>query len=62
MMKEKYGVHIVTDDGEKDVLVSPRREYVVIVVEALNKAFINMLGKREKEFPESPLSMSVSHR
>jgi hypothetical protein len=63
-MKEKYGVHIVTAEGEKDVLVSERKEYVSMVVEALNKAFLNMLrksGKDEKRV-EPPLGMSVSSR
>jgi hypothetical protein len=63
-LKERYGVHIVTEEGEKDVLVSDRREYVSIVVEALNKAFINMLRKTgsDESGIEKPMGMSVSHR
>jgi hypothetical protein len=63
-MREKYGVRIVTAEGEKDVLVSDRREYVSMVVEALNKAFINMLRKsgRDEKRVEPPLGLSVSHR
>lgn len=63
-MKEKYGVHLVTVDGEKDVLVSDRREYVWMIVEALNKAFINMIHKpgEDDQHAEPPLRMSVSHR
>lgn len=62
--KERYGVHIVTAEGEKDVLVSDRREYVYMVVEALNKAFLNMLRKagRDEKRVEPPLGMQVSHR
>jgi hypothetical protein len=64
LMREKYGVHIVTAEGEKDVLVSDRREYVSMVVEALNKAFINMLRRsgRDEKRVEPPLGLSVSHR
>jgi hypothetical protein len=63
-MREKYGVHIVTAEGERDVLVSDRREYVSMVVEALNKAFLNMLRKtgRDEKRVEPPLGMQVSHR
>jgi len=63
-MREKYGVRIVTAEGEKDVLVSDRREYVSMVVEALNKAFINMLRRsgRDEKRVEPPLGMSVSTR
>lgn len=63
-LKEKYGVHIETAEGEKDVLVSERREYVSMVVEALNKAFINMLRQAGKDYPkvQPPMNMSVSPR
>jgi hypothetical protein len=36
--KEKYGVHIVTAEGEKEVIVSRKREYVAMIDEALTKA------------------------
>lgn len=36
--KEKYGVQIVTAEGEKDVVVSKKREYVTMIDEALTKA------------------------
>jgi len=38
VMKEKYGVHIITAEGEKEVVVSPQKEYVAMIDEALNKA------------------------
>jgi hypothetical protein len=60
--KEKYGVHIVTENGEKDVLVSDRKEYVSMVVEALNKAFIGMLRRTGSDSMEFTKKMSVSHR
>jgi len=36
--KEKYGVQIVTAEGEKEVIVSRKREYVAMIDEALTKA------------------------
>jgi Family of unknown function (DUF6232) len=61
-IKEKYGLHIVTFEGEKNVLVSKRSEYVFVIVEAMNKAFINMLRKTGNDHPTVPLPMSVSPR
>jgi hypothetical protein len=64
LMKERYSVRIVTAEGEKHVLVSDRREYISMVIEALNKAFLNMLRKtgRDEKRVEPPLGMSVSSR
>ena len=45
-MRERYGVHLVTEKGEKDVLVSDRKEYVSIVVEALNRALVTRFAKQ----------------
>ena len=36
--KEKYGVQIVTAEGEKEVVVSKQREYIAMIDEALAKA------------------------
>lgn len=36
--KEKYGVQIVTAEGEKEVVVSKQREYIAMIDEALGKA------------------------
>ncbi len=36
--KEKYGVQIVTAEGEKAVVVSKQREYIAMIDEALTKA------------------------
>jgi hypothetical protein len=58
IMKEKYGVRIVTDNGEKDVVVSHRREYIVRIEEALNKASFNMLDKKDRKDMEASLRMS----
>jgi hypothetical protein len=63
LMKERYGVRIVTAEGEKNVIVSDRREYVSMIVEALNKAFINTMNRSGKsEMGSSHLKMKVSSR
>jgi hypothetical protein len=36
---ERYAVRIATAEGEKNALVSRKREYVAQIVDALNKAF-----------------------
>jgi Family of unknown function (DUF6232) len=41
IVKERYGVEIITAEGKKEVVVSKQKEYVDMIVEALNKA----LGK-----------------
>lgn len=42
IVKEKYGVEIITAEGKKEVVVSNQKEYVDMIVEALNKALGNM--------------------
>lgn len=39
IMKERYAVRIATAEGEKNALVSRKREYISQIVQALNKAF-----------------------
>ncbi|HYC84418.1 MAG TPA: DUF6232 family protein [Chryseosolibacter sp.] len=39
LTRERYAVRITTAEGDKNALVSPRREYVAQIVDALNKAF-----------------------
>jgi hypothetical protein len=36
--KERYGVQIVTAEGEKEVVVSKERAYITMIYEALSKA------------------------
>jgi hypothetical protein len=48
-MKDRYAIRIATAEGEKNVLVSPRREYVAQVVDALNKAFLNIVSPRNEK-------------
>jgi len=40
--KEKYAVKIVTDQGEKNVVVSEDHEYISQIVSALNRANFDM--------------------
>ena len=37
--RERYAVRITTAEGDKNAIVSTRREYIAQIVEALNKAF-----------------------
>ena len=37
--KERYAVRIATAEGEKNAIVSDRREYIAQIVDAVNKAF-----------------------
>jgi Family of unknown function (DUF6232) len=62
LTKERYGVKIVTADGEKNVIVSDRREYVTMIVDALNKAFIKTVNQSGRIDGASGLKMKVSTR
>jgi hypothetical protein len=63
LTKERYGVKIVTAEGEKNVIVSDRREYVSMIVDALNKAFIKTVNQSSRnESNASGLKMKVSSR
>ncbi len=37
--KERYAVSITTAEGERNVVVSERKEYITQIVHALNEAF-----------------------
>jgi hypothetical protein len=39
LMRERYAVRIATAEGEKNVIVSSKKEYVKQIVDALNEAF-----------------------
>jgi hypothetical protein len=61
--REKYAVHIVTAEGEKNVLVSKQKEYVTQVLEAMNKAFLSLLqGEKSNASGTRPRHMAVSGR
>ena len=44
IVKPQYALHISTAEGEDDVIVSPKREYIRQIIDALNRAF--MLRKK----------------
>lgn len=39
VVRDRYAVRIVTAEGEKDVVVSRKKEYINQIVDALNEAF-----------------------
>jgi uncharacterized protein YjeT (DUF2065 family) len=47
-MKEKYAVKILTAEGEKNVVVSGSREYINKIVDALNRAFLDLTSKPDQ--------------
>lgn len=40
VVKPQYALHISTAEGEDDVIVSPKREYIRQIIDALNRAFM----------------------
>ena len=44
VVKPQYALHISTSEGEDDVIVSSKREYIWQIIDALNRAF--MLRKK----------------
>lgn len=39
LVRERYAVRIATAEGEKDVIISSKKEYVAQIINALNDAF-----------------------
>lgn len=48
-LREKYAVRIFTAEGEKDVVVSQSREYISQIVNALNRAFLDLMKTRNRK-------------
>jgi len=48
-MRDRYAIRIATAEGEKNVLVSPRREYITQVVDALNNAFQRVVSPKHEK-------------
>lgn len=48
LTKVRYAIRIATAEGEKNVLVSRRREYIAQILEALNKAFMSLVSPRKE--------------
>jgi hypothetical protein len=55
-LKERYAVSITTADGERNVVISERKEYITQIIHALNEAFFARInpgsdsGSRKREF------------
>jgi len=49
LLRERYAVRIATAEGEKDVVVSRRKEYVTQIVNALNRAFHFVRSNRPRK-------------
>jgi hypothetical protein len=43
-MRVRYAIRIATAEGEKNVIVSRKKEYVTLILDALNHAFINLVS------------------
>ncbi|HWA35517.1 MAG TPA: DUF6232 family protein [Cyclobacteriaceae bacterium] len=43
-LKERYAVSITTAEGERNVVVSERKEYISQIIHALNEAFFSRIG------------------
>ncbi len=48
-LREKYAVRILTAEGEKNVVVSRSREYISQIVDALNRAFLDLMTSGSRE-------------
>lgn len=46
MMHERYAISITTAEGEKNVIVSPQKEYIMQILRALNKAYLAQVAMR----------------
>ena len=57
MMKDKYAVRIHTAEGEKDVVVSENKEYINMIVDALNRAYLHITSGPDRKKP-SPFQVS----
>jgi hypothetical protein len=54
-LKERYAVSITTAEGEQNVVISERKEYISQIIHALNEAFFARIGPgsgggRKREF------------
>ena len=48
LLRERYAVRIATAEGEKDVVVSRQKEYISQILNALNRAFDFVRGKKSR--------------
>lgn len=59
---ERYAVSITTAEGEKHVVVSRKREYVTMIVHALNDAFFAKLTEKDNKTTPATRQFQVSGR
>jgi Family of unknown function (DUF6232) len=43
LTKVRYAIRLATAEGEKNVVVSKRKEYITQILDALNKAYMNLV-------------------
>lgn len=48
-LREKYAVRISTAEGEKNVVVSQSREYISQIIDALNRAFLDLMKTKSRK-------------
>lgn len=48
-LREKYAVRIYTAEGEKNVVVSQSREYISQIIDALNRAFLDLMKSKGRK-------------
>jgi hypothetical protein len=46
MVHERYAISITTAEGEKNVIVSPQKEYIMQILKALNKAYLAQVAAK----------------
>lgn len=46
-LREKYAVRIFTAEGERNVVVSQSREYITQIIDALNRAFMDLVKVKQ---------------
>jgi hypothetical protein len=45
-VSEQYAISITTAEGERNVIVSAQREYIMQILKALNTAYLARVGAR----------------
>ena len=56
LMRVRYAVRIATAEGERDAVVSPKKEYIHQIVDAINHAFMPVNPPNTQYYaPEGPL-------
>lgn len=51
VLRERYSVRISTAEGEKDAVVSPHKEYITQIIDALNRATMKYIDPAKRVRP-----------